>query len=196
LLPHPHASSQQPAKPSWPSVSALHVRTEPRHHALRAEAAATTASGFAEHHLGKASRAFSTTNLTQKICRLPAPMVVQRPPKGAPLTTERYCTNWRRCSSPSGLWHQYSSPGTVLPPCGGRTYHRLCAAHQGAARALCCQRRGLRPHPSHEAACQPENATKQARPRAWTVAPSGRWEVRSSPRELIFDFGQLSNELH
>ena len=196
MLPHPHASSQQPAKPSWPSVSAQHVRTEPRHHALRTEAAATTASGFAEHHLGKASRAFSTTNLTQNKCRLQVPMVVQRPPRGACTATERYCTKRRRWSSPSEELHPYSTPAMTLVPRGGRTYHRLCPAHQGAARALCCQRRGLRPHPSHEAACQPENATKQAIPRAWTVAPSGRWEVRSSPRELIFDFGQLSNELH
>ena len=37
-------------------------------------------------------------------------------PKAAPITIERYCTERRPWSSPSGLWHQYSSSGTVLQP--------------------------------------------------------------------------------
>ena len=175
LLKPRHGVHEQNTPPVHKRPPYVHIPVVPPQHALQAEVAATTASGFAEHHLGKASRAFSTTNLTQNKCRLQVPMVVQRPPRGACTATERYCTKRRRWSSPSEELHPYSTPAMTLVPRGGRTYHRLCPAHQGAARALCCQRRGLRPHPSQEGACQPENGTMQAIPRAWRVAPSGRW---------------------
>ena len=92
---HPHANPKTPANAADPSTSGQHVPVVAPQQALQAEAAVASASGFAEHHLGQASRALSTTNLTQKTCRLPVPMDVQRPPRPAPMTIESHCTKWR-----------------------------------------------------------------------------------------------------
>ena len=153
----------------------LHVHPVPPQHVLQAEAAATSAAGLPKHHLGSSSRAFSTTDLTNNKCRAWRLTVVQRPPKAAPITIERYCPERRPWSSPSGLWHPYFTSSTALPPRGDGNYHRVCAAIQTAVRALRCQRRVPRSHPSPEAAHQAENATMQAIFRAWMVAPRARW---------------------
>jgi hypothetical protein len=116
--------------------------------------------------------------------RMRRPMVVQRPPKVAPITIERYCTERRPWINPSGLWHPFSTSCTVLPPRGDGNYHRVCAAIQTAVRALRCQRRIPRSHPSPEAAHQAENAAMQAIFRAWKVAPRWTMVMRSSRREL------------
>ena len=123
----------------------------------------------------RALRACWTTNLTNNKCRPWRPTVVQRPPKAAPMTIERYCTKRRRWISPSGWWHQYSTSSTVLAPRSDGNYRPVCAAQQAVARAVYCQRRVPRPHPSQEAARQAENGTIQAINRAWTVAPRGRY---------------------